>query len=264
MSGRRKPGRPRGTKPKTSSVSYSQPSLHDMQQSPVARDVLHDEEADITSPLQGISSSIESALSRISVELQRIERDFEKALAFTNSRLNALEKKEAKFQSSITALEERIEHLEKSNTHFEDAINKQERFSRRNNIRIVGVPHSTDENLLEISKKILQKIGVEDTKIERAHRDGKLRTDRPQHILVRLSYFQDKIFTLKNQRAKLHDVNYFVTDDLTLLDLEEKRKWSKQVSDLYSKGTRLFFSGGKWRSQGGRPFHFREHTTPVP
>ncbi|KAJ8046977.1 hypothetical protein HOLleu_05838 [Holothuria leucospilota] len=153
-------------------------------------------------------------------------------------------------------LNEASDKLESINKQSSEALNKQERFSRRNNIRIVGYPTHAEENCLDIAKEVINKVGIPDVKIERAHRDGARREGRSRHILVRLSFFQDKITALKNQRAKLQDEGYFITDDLTFVDLTEKRKWKQQVADLYARGTYLRFSAGKWRGQDGKPFQF--------
>ncbi|KAJ8046854.1 hypothetical protein HOLleu_05676 [Holothuria leucospilota] len=153
-------------------------------------------------------------------------------------------------------LEQRIRELESEKNQTAEALNKQERFSRRSNIRIVGYPTTPEENCIDIAKKVLEKVGIPDASIERAHRDGARREDRNRHLLVRLSFFQDKITALRNQRKKLKDEGYFITDDLTFVDLSEKRKWKQQVAELYANGTKLRFFAGKWRGQDGGDFSF--------
>ncbi|KAJ8018553.1 hypothetical protein HOLleu_43388 [Holothuria leucospilota] len=201
-----------------------------------------------------LSSSIVVSPRRITKELKRIELNFDKALEFTNSRVAVLEKKERETERKLKLLEKRIVELESINKQSSEALNKQERVSRRNNIRIVGYPTSAAENCLDIAKEVLNKVGIPDVKIERAHRDGARREGRSRHLLVRLSFFQDKITASKNQRAKLQGEGYFITDGLTFLT--EKRKWKQQVADLYAKSTYLRFSVGKWRGQDGKPFQF--------
>ncbi|KAJ8025076.1 hypothetical protein HOLleu_35180 [Holothuria leucospilota] len=210
----------------------------------------------VENTMTDLSSSIEVSLRRITKELKRIELNFDKALEFTNSRVATLEKKEKENERKLKLMEQRIVELESINKQSSEALNKQERFSRRNNIRIVGYPTYAEENCLDIAKEVINKVGIPDVKIERAHRDGARREGRSRHILVRLSFFQDKITALKNQRAKLQDEGYFITDDLTFVDLTEKRKWKQQVADLYARGTYLRFSAGKWRGQDGKPFQF--------
>ena len=72
-----------------------------------------------------------------------------------------------------------------------------------------------------------------------------------------LSY-REKVDIMRRARDTLKDENFFITDDLTPADLEEKKKWNRQVHELYSKGTNLRFYSGKWRQAGGVPFKFSE------
>lgn len=258
------------TNKEPSQPSLTQPTLFDVRQptrnastaSPHAGMIFNNTDIEYHSPLTednpmaSISRSIESSVRRISSELRRIEIDFEKAIEFTNARVAALEQNERKTDTKIKALEKRIAELESANETNIEAVNKQERFSRRNNIRIVGYDTTPDENCIEIATEVLRKVGVENVRIERAHRDGFQHENRSRHILVRLSFYQDKITALKFQRQKLQNCDFFIIDDLTKIDLKEKRKWNQQVSDLYSRGTKLRFSAGKWRDHTGKPFSF--------
>ncbi|XP_071483932.1 protein SpAN-like [Diadema antillarum] len=74
-----------------------------------------------------------------------------------------------------------------------------------------------------------------DIKVERAHRDGK-RGEKPRHILVKVLSYREKVDIMKNARKKLDKENFYITDDLTRADLDEKRRWSKQVQHLYAQG----------------------------
>ena len=111
---------------------------------------------------------------------------------------------------------------------------------------------------IQVAKTIFADMGLSDCTIERAHRDGKFVQGRDRHILIKLSFYQDKIFLLRNARSKLQNKPFFLTDDLTQTDLYEKRKWTPQVTALYQSGTKLRFSGGVWRQQDGRPYKFTE------
>ncbi|KAJ8035188.1 hypothetical protein HOLleu_22331 [Holothuria leucospilota] len=63
---------------------------------------------------------------------------------------------------------------------------------------------------------------------------------------------------MKNAREALNGEEYYIVDDLTKVDLAEKKKWSGKVSELYSSGVRLRFSGGCWRQSNGKPFDFSQ------
>ena len=61
---------------------------------------------------------------------------------------------------------------------------------------------------------------------------------------------------MKNARKNLAKEPFYVIDDLTKCDLEEKKKWGKEVKELYGQGTKLRFFAGKWRQNNGIPYNF--------
>ena len=133
-------------------------------------------------------------------------------------------------------------------------INRLERQTRRNNIRIIGVPESDGENVMEIVEGIISEIGLEDNvEVERAHRDGKVRyrdgVPHPRQILIKLLRYTDKINIMKSSKRALKDKSYRFVEDLTKTDLEEKQRWKQEVGDLYKKEVKLRFVGGMWKSQ---------------
>ena len=232
--------------------------------------------------VHSLRASVESLFTRIVRdvqqvfdELKRIEEEFDKTVNVLEKRIDDLtenyklscekikdlEVREKLHNDRYKSLEQRIEQIVEINRQHTDALNVQERFSRRNNIRIVGFPYSESENPIEVAKSILKKAGIDNPSIERAHRDGRINTTRSRHILVKLSFYQEKIITLKQQRLKLSNESFFITDDLTKPDLLEKRKWSEQVSQLYQSGTKLRFIAGKWRDSTGKPYNFGPVTT---
>ncbi|KAI8494013.1 hypothetical protein Bbelb_283600 [Branchiostoma belcheri] len=155
-------------------------------------------------------------------EVRSLEENLEKNVLLLESRLEKLEKKNKDLESKVVEFQrdadEPIKYITQKLKATEGLVeelqlksNKLERFSRRNNIRIIG-----------LHRKV----------IERAHPDGpKSRSDgdeTPQHILFKLNSYQDKINIMKVARVKLKNEGYYFTDDLTLTDLQEKRKWRDQ------------------------------------
>lgn len=118
----------------------------------------------------GLNREIQHVLQ----DLKRIERDFDKAINLIEKRMDNIEVQNKLRDEKIKALEQKVEDLTKANKQHTDSINVQERFSRRNNIRIVGFPTSDGENLLEIAKVVLEKVGISNTSFEWAHCDGRL------------------------------------------------------------------------------------------
>ncbi|KAJ8026396.1 LINE-1 retrotransposable element ORF1 protein [Holothuria leucospilota] len=207
---------------------------------------------------QKIENAIDKAISVLSADLRSLKKELKEELKSHVRRITKLEKANEELKNRCQSLHEKVAKLEKENSEQYTLLNKQERFSRRNNLRLVGVKFTEQEDCIQLAKATFAEIGLQDCKIERAHRDGKLVPGRDRHILVKVSFYQDKLFLLRNARSKLQNKPYFITDDLTIQDLKEKRRWTTQVTALYQAGTRLRFSGGAWRGADGRRYKFAE------
>ncbi|KAJ8043294.1 hypothetical protein HOLleu_10318 [Holothuria leucospilota] len=254
MADARPRGRPPGSKnKKKDELPLSQPSVTPFQlrpsrsltQLPALEYESSEGDVAVSTGLQ----SLDLAIQNITTELQNIRSEFAKSIEEHAKLISSLQEKNVK-------LAKKVDELKKRQKDQEQLLNKQERHSRRNNFRIVGIKQEKDEDCLKIASGILCKMGFPDPKLERAHRDGRAVEGRDRHILVKLSFFQDKVKVMKNARRLLEGENFYITDDLTKKDLSEKRRWRDQVSDLYRQGTRLHFSGGYWRDSTGKPFNF--------
>lgn len=198
-----------------------------------------------------IKKAVDSLIERI--------QNLEKAVEYQSVRGDELEKRNRHLEEKMEAMEKEVTSMKDQLSRHAIEVNKAERFSRRNNFRIVGVPEARDnarEDCPKIVEKILKdKFGM-DAKVERSHRDGKRADDRPRHILVKMLSYREKTEIMKNSRKNLAKESFYIIDDLTKPDLEEKKKWRKEVKDLYAKGTKLRFFAGKWRINNGIPYNF--------
>ena len=113
-------------------------------------------------------------------------------------------------------MRDRITTIDKQLADHSERLNKLERFSRRNNIRVIGLPHNKDEDYLSLTKNLLRdKLNLNDVKIERAHRDGPKIPGKPQHLLFKLNCYQDKLDIRRRQRQASQGENFLCVDDLT-------------------------------------------------
>ena len=62
---------------------------------------------------------------------------------------------------------------------------------------------------------------------------------------------------MRTQRQRLEKAPFYIIDDLTGKDREEKKKWNKEVQDAYHKGNKFIFIAGRWRERNGNlaPFY---------
>ncbi|KAJ8027812.1 LINE-1 type transposase domain-containing protein 1 [Holothuria leucospilota] len=217
---------------------------------PVDSDV---EVEDLTSKFSKI---LERAMKKISQDLKDLDDEVRGVIENHTKQIKDLQIKNKRLAERVSTLEEKIQDLQREKESHADQINKQERFSRRNNLRIVGFKTEAEENPIEIAKEVFTKAGVESCRIERAHRDGRVVEGRNRHILVKVSFYMDKVTLLRNSRSHLSQEEYYLTDDLTLIDLKEKRKYSREVAELYRSGTKLRFLGDVGDLQTAGDFNF--------
>lgn len=225
------------------------------------RDRDDDSESDVEasrskSTLHSLGTKIHRVKERLLKEFESLQEEFSKAIDDLRKSVRELNAESDALKERCDLLERKVQQLEADKVKQAQDINKNERFSRRNNIRIVGYPTEENEECQNIAKMILEEVGVPACRLERAHRDGRLVAGRDRHLLVKLSFYQDKIMVMKKARQALAGKPYYIVDDLTKADLMEKRRWKKEVQDLFNRGTKLRFSGGCWRGNDGRPHVF--------
>jgi hypothetical protein len=180
----------------------------------------------------------------------------ELSLNFQAQRIDDLEGKLLPTEAKVRDLEKTVNKHELLLTKMADAENKLERFSRKNNFRIIGSREKFNETPAKVLKEVKTILDtyfkMEDPKIERAHRDGKVKTNgQSRHIIVKMLSYQEKLAIMTKQREKLSEVAMYITDDLTQQDLAEKKKWKENAQTAYHAGTKYHFAGGKWRGKRG-------------
>ena len=164
----------------------------------------------------------------------------------------------------ISGLEARIVHLEKQNADLKgenEALKKKiellemrcddnEQYSRRNSVRITGLPDSgvgedTDDIIIEMCSKL--KVQISKADIDRSHRVGKVDTARsgsPRSIIVKFATYRARASFYK-ARVKLRSVGYnrvFVNEDLT-----KRRSTMLYLARTLVKSEKL---AGAWSTDG--------------
>ena len=157
----------------------------------------------------------------IDEQFVRIEKCFNEAIL--DMRTEELRSENTRTKQKLDALEEKVKTIKIFQTEYGDKIKNHERFLRKNNIRILGMRFSLNENCISKATEYLSNLLQRDVKIERAHRDGRVPTGEDRHILVRCSFYQDKCNILQTAKASLGSSNIYIVEDLTPLDLKEKK-----------------------------------------
>lgn len=218
------------------------------------------ESVDLATSLQHVESNIEKKLDKIDEKLSNVltkeDRSFIKAiikdtveemkeqlLASVVKRVDILEsdlhsksdstsKLSSEIKANKMAVEKKLEQteqqihnennaLKQENEKLWEISNDQEQYSRRNNLRVVGIQDDKDkQSSTETTTQFLamckEKMGLEISaaEIDIAHRIGQYKTKINRPIIVKFVRRQTKINILKAAKA-LKGTRIFLNDDLT-------------------------------------------------
>ncbi|KAI4458373.1 l1 transposable element-related [Holotrichia oblita] len=152
-------------------------------------------------------------------DVELIQKIVEKVLVsplFLEKLVSAVTDKLNICNNELKSCKNNIDSLDKRMLRIEEALDEQEQYSRRNNIRIYGVPEITHENTCEVFVNLCReklKINITNSDIDCCHRlAGKEGTNKP--IIVRFVRrdVKNKVF---NDKRKLKGTRIVITEDLT-------------------------------------------------
>ena len=137
-------------------------------------------------------------------------------------------KKSKKIEERISKEKQRnIEHYEKlgdDNKTLKDKIRDLEDRSRRDNLRFDGVREYENESWNEVLKDFLfENLGLQNIKIERAHRTGERKEDMSRTIVTKFSSYKTKKLILKSSR-NLNDTGYHINENVSEETVEIRKE----------------------------------------
>lgn len=108
-----------------------------------------------------------------------------------------------------------IHKLRKEVIEHKKAANKNERFSRRSNIRLVCISEAVanqKDDCIGIVEGLAASL-QSPLRYERAHHYRMKRTCKPRHVLVKLLSYRDKVDIMSRAPRVLQGEEYYITDD---------------------------------------------------
>ncbi|CAB4023920.1 Hypothetical predicted protein [Paramuricea clavata] len=130
---------------------------------------------------------------------------------------------EESVQQATKPLLEKIEALEAELTNVRVQANENEQYSRKYNLRIVGLNENDGENCVgEVIKLCKEKlnVNVDERDIDRAHRLGpKALSGRSRTVIVKFKSYGAKA-EICRQRKLLKGTQYYINEDLTKFNIE--------------------------------------------
>ena len=131
----------------------------------------------------------------------------------------------AKLENRVSTLESENDYLRRRVSQLEGSLDAAEQYSRRNNVRISGLPEnqdeSTDDLVLAMSRAVGADISINE--IDRSHRVGPRRNkdgtsaSKPRDIIVKfISYrSRQKLFRKRGAAKSCGYAGKFINEDLT-------------------------------------------------
>ena len=172
-----------------------------------------------------------------------------------------------RLEKRVSALESENDSLRKRINQLENSLDSAEQYSRRNNLRISGLPEtqneSTDDLVLAMSSAIGADMSIDD--IDRSHRVGAKNnksgetnsSSRPRDIIVKFVSYRsrDKFFRKRRGARSSGYNNVYVDEDLTRnrsLTLFKCRELKRQgrIQDAWTSDGKILVKdrSGKIRS----------------
>lgn len=182
-----------------------------------------------------------------SIDIRTAEQG--KAINVVQRDIAEVQQTQKKYAKEVESLKSTLVSAENAVRQLEDKSNALERYSRRNNLRLVGIPEQDGENPADLVQGVLKDdLGMESVGLESAHRVGKARTidgKKTRHLIFKLTRFTDKIAILQKKREALNGKDYYITDDLTDSDMEKKRALRPVMEEARKKHQSVKFVKGQ-------------------
>lgn len=169
---------------------------------------IHDSIMSLTQDLKATKSVADSALSTANQNKD--------SLLIAHVKIRDLEKENRKLSGDLDGLKE--------------TLLRQEAFSRRDNLKFIGLPETADENCDLTIRLFCQELGlspdfVQNMKIVRAHRLGvrKPNIDRP--LLVRFHFYGDRLKVYQARKSLLENRRgVYIVQDFPQIIAERRKK----------------------------------------
>ena len=137
--------------------------------------------------------------------------------------------------------------LESKSQHIQDDLKRLERYSRKFNLRFVGIPECKapePENCGKVVQDMIRNVLGFDVDIENAPPTGKMDENKPRQIIVKFLRRPQRFQVLQRKKDVFKEHNIIVCEDLIPEDLQMRRKLTPYAKEAYAKGMKFRFVNG--------------------
>ncbi len=194
----------------------------------------------LTSKIKESADDLGKMISKNTVSIEGLK----KSIDFVFEEVNALKTDMKSCKSTVNLNNTKISELEQK-------LNESERYQRRWNLRLYGIPEQSDENIkLKVSNICAavvsdSSVAIQDD-IDIAHRLGKP-NNRPRPVIMRFvrRSTRDLVWRQAKHSDYLRNHKLRFTEDLTSADRMLRMKLWPLVEAARKEGKRAFFVGGR-------------------
>jgi len=157
-------------------------------------------------------------------------------------------------KEKMCSIERRVEKSEQSTLTCMNRVTDLERYGRRWNIKLHGIPEAVKENIREEVIRICQEVLPQDrdqlpAAIDIAHRVGFKRPNesRPRAVIIRfvVRRYREAVWKAAKNNPFLQNHGLHFTEDLTKEDRESRQKLWPLIKKAREDGKSAYFVGGR-------------------
>lgn len=207
----------------------------------VMKQMLQQQREDFSAMLTGVMNSFNERYDKLRVTVTEIRVSLEysqQEIAAMKETVNLQDKAHKMVNNEVSILEENLNEIEGTIDYLENQ-------SRRNNVIFDGVPEHEKETWQESEGKVLDiienRMDLDSLTIERAHRVGRVRSQRGRPIVVKFLNFKDRDAVLRNGK-KLKGTSFYVREDLSEKVLAKRRVQMPQFHEARENGKIAYFN----------------------
>lgn len=155
-------------------------------------------------------------------------------------------------KTEITTVKNASDDHQKRITGLEDRLNEMERYHRRWNLRLYGLPEQEGEDVkqrvIDICKAVIQN-PEEDirSQVDVCHRIGRRENGKTRPVITRFTSrsTKEKVWKCAKNSEFLKTKKFKFGEDLTTKDKETRTKLWPQIEEARKQGRKAFFVGAK-------------------
>ena len=206
---------------------------------------------DLTGQITKLSDDLKDFQRNTNERLQKIE-----SVMFKVDEIDGLKTKQQQLEADVDNMkeslnfvsfnDEEVDNLRRSNDDLKKRLEHLERYSREFNIRVLGVNEDEGEDCMSIILDFITSLGFED--VEKVHRTGKKRDDKPRPIIAKLysRLFKRRLLqAAKSANGKEILQGVRIVEDFTPSDFDARKKALPTMRKAYEDGKKVRFTKGK-------------------